>query len=434
VSYGLSNLLSYFSPNLLNSAMNIDNKTLLKAIFKTKGYFAKGITPSIKIFEGVEIAPFKNDASAAVSISTDFELNWAFRGKLSREECNSKGSHERNNIPFILKMLDEYQVPITWATVGHLFLHNCTRPFGGMAHVDMPRPQFNDRWDGDWYEHDPCTNYNIDPLWYAPDLVRQIVESTVIHEIGTHSFSHINFSADHSTRELIISELDACITAMRPFGLKPSSLVFPYNSMGYAFTDVLADYGITAVRHRDERVRLSYPERTEHGVYKVYESMNLRSTTYYDYLQKVKIFIEHAVKSHAAYHLWFHPSDPLQIFEKEFHRILEYISDERDKGTLWITTMKELVAYCEAREKTYLEVVKQRGELKIILKSLMDINRYGNSDISLIIPMLSVPTTILIKIDDNIMELDASKVVRRFAQNKIVVSLPAVAKELIIKL
>ena len=31
----------------------------------------------------------------------------------------------------------------------------------------------NDRWNGDWYVHDPCSNVGKDPLWYAPDLVRE---------------------------------------------------------------------------------------------------------------------------------------------------------------------------------------------------------------------------------------------------------------------
>src|SRR5205823_7198780 len=148
----------------------------------------------------------------------------------------------------------------------------------------------NDLWRGDWYMHDPCSDIRKDPLWYAPDLIRQVMECRTPQEIGTHSFSHINFSAPCSTPELVRRELEACLDVMQPFGLRPRSLVFPFNVAGYSYLPLLANMGIVAVRHRDQNVRLSYPERTESGVYRIYESMNLRAAKQYDYAEKAKIF------------------------------------------------------------------------------------------------------------------------------------------------
>ena len=59
--------------------MRIRNRALLTAILAAKGGFRHGLRPEPRIFDGITIAPFKDDARAAVTISADFELSWAFR-------------------------------------------------------------------------------------------------------------------------------------------------------------------------------------------------------------------------------------------------------------------------------------------------------------------------------------------------------------------
>src|SRR2546426_1072920 len=95
---------------------------------------------------------------------------------------------------------------------------------GNLRAGAKPRPPRNTSWAGDWYMHDPCTNYHEDPLWYAPDLIAQILESRVPHEIGTHSFSHIDFSPACSNATLVRRELEESAIAMRRFGVTPRSL------------------------------------------------------------------------------------------------------------------------------------------------------------------------------------------------------------------
>ena len=73
---------------------------------------------------------------------------------------------------------------------------------------------------------------------------------------------------------------------MRPFGLKPRTLIFPRHQSEYSYLPLLASAGVIVVRHRDAKVRLSYPERTASGVYSVYESMNLRIAKHYDYWKR----------------------------------------------------------------------------------------------------------------------------------------------------
>ena len=365
-------------------------QSILKSIFSLKGNFAPGLAIAERRFDGVEITPFLGGAGAAATISADFEIAWAFRGR-SVEERTLRATRCRNNVPFLVRILEEESIPITWATVGHLFLEQCERDPCGQAHADMPRPPKNERWEGDWYRHDPCTSLAQDPAWYAPDLIRGILGSQVKHEIGSHSFSHIDFSVATSTRELVRREMEQCIRVMKPWGLRLRSLVYPFNNMGHHYMDLLADLNITSVRHRDSRVRLSYPERSPAGVYKLYESMNMRKGNHYDYLDKAKIFLEQAMKRHAAYHLWFHPSDPTEVFENEFRNIIRHLRDLRDQGRLWPVTMGGLTAYCEAREQTELGVERDSGSIRISVKTRYDVSRFGETALTLRVPLARSP-------------------------------------------
>jgi peptidoglycan/xylan/chitin deacetylase (PgdA/CDA1 family) len=370
--------------------MQTAQKLLLKSIFQIKSNFAPGISPPRVQSENVEVTPFAGGAAAAGTISADFEHAWAFRSR-SQAEYSELSACSRRNVPLIVRLLAEQDIPITWATVGHLFLDRCQRAHSGLAHPEMPRPPKNLRWEGDWYRHDPCTDRERDPHWYAPDLIALICASKTRHEIGSHSFSHIDFSADTSTSELVRSELEACIQVMAPHGLQLRSLVYPFNNMGHHYLDLIGSLGLTAVRHRDKRIKLSYPESTPHGVYKLCETMNFRRGRYYDYIDKARIFLEAACERNAAFHLWFHPSDPTEFFEREFQGIIRQMAALRREGKLWPATMGQLAAYCEARRRTTLDV-RHEGKLTVVhIKCDYDAKRYGQTALTLRLASQSPP-------------------------------------------
>ena len=72
----------------------------------------------------------------------DFELAWAWRFSKSDNNPVQKSEKlaavERKNIPKILDGCEEFGIPVTWATVGHLFLNSCSRK-GGRVHGDIKR-------------------------------------------------------------------------------------------------------------------------------------------------------------------------------------------------------------------------------------------------------------------------------------------------------
>ena len=75
------------------------------------------------------------------------------------------GEKERRHVPLILRLLEDYSIPITWATIGHLFLDSCARSASGLAHEHMPRPVTDGTWSGDWYRPDPCSDLQKAPAW-----------------------------------------------------------------------------------------------------------------------------------------------------------------------------------------------------------------------------------------------------------------------------
>ena len=409
--------------------MKIRSRRLLKALFALKGNLRAGATPQPRVFDGVAVAPFKNDARAAACISADFELSWAFRHH-PQEVAREQGRRERDNIPVLLEIFERCAVPITWATVGHLFLERCSRSSHGLAHPDMPRPPHNAFWAGDWYMHDPCTNSGDDPLWYAPDLIEQILRSRVPHEIGTHSFSHIDFSPACSNSILVRRELEESAIAMRRFGVTPKSLVYPFNRMGHMYHDVLAEMSITAVRHRDRRIRLSYPERMPSGVYKFYESMNLRRPRHYDYLDKVKIFVETAVARRAAFHLWFHPSDPRSLLETELLDILRYLDSQRSEGRVWVAPMAEIASYCEARHTLKLHVQRTDDEMVVRWRGSFASERYGHTDLTLVFPPLPRPRMITLRNGGTCRELPVAPSSDQTAARRLMINMPTTASSL----
>jgi peptidoglycan/xylan/chitin deacetylase (PgdA/CDA1 family) len=397
------------------------NGSLLSAALMAKGQLRGGTSAPKKSVDGVEVTPFKYGAPAAACISADFELNWAWRS-LPPPEADLHGESTRKNLPLILAVAREHDIPITWATVGHLFLSECHKR-NGVPHHDMPRPRRNDLWDGDWYRHDPCTDVHQHPLWYAPDLIETVLAEDLAHEFGCHSFSHIDFAPGYAHDELVRSELHACSLAMAPFGLHSRSLVFPFNHNGEDL-DVLSSMGITSVRWRDSNIVLSYPERSRSGTYRIYESMSLRAPQHYDLVDKCEIVLRRAVELGAAYHFWFHPSDPAALFENEFREVLAHVAAQRDRGLVWAATMADITAYCESRAALEFAVTRAADAVTVTMKNRADISKYGSADLTLMVSDCERPRMICAVGPRGERTLDSSAAVCDVARKRVLITVP----------
>ncbi|MCK4951689.1 MAG: polysaccharide deacetylase family protein [Gammaproteobacteria bacterium] len=308
--------------------------------------------PSVKPCSIPRDKRFPDGHKAAFVMSADFEMAWAWRYSKGGEDAVAIGLHERDNIPELVALFEKFNIPITWATVGHLFLSSCDDEHG-KAHANLTRiPYFTNRvWEyekGDWYEDDPCSNVDSDPAWYAPDLIRQVMDSRVGHEIGCHSFSHLDCTDARCPEKVMDDEITECVRLAREWGVDLRSMVFPGGTNGnYA---VLARHGFTNYRI-NSTWDLFYPEKNEFGLWNLPSSATIENAgfgwTPEYYIKRYKQFIDKAIKTGTVCHLWFHPSIDKFCLREVFPGVLEYARKRADEGDLWIATMRQMTEFCE---------------------------------------------------------------------------------------
>lgn len=293
---------------------------------------------------------------AVAIISADFELAWAWRVTKSSavplQKALLKASSERKNMPVILKLCEQYNIPITWLTVGHLFLESCKKE-NGVTHKDMPRlPHFENDWwrftGENWFEDDPATDYKTDPLWYAPDLIEMIMKSTVNHEIGCHTFSHIDCRDEVCTPEHFIAEIEACQLAAKKFGIdKMVSFVHPGHTIGNLET--LADLGFTNFR-TDHANIIGYPKKHDNGLWEFSTTLELNCRENWSAASQINSYIStfrRAMRHHAVAYLWFHPSFDAYFVEHIMPPVFEWLDMHRDE--IWIVTKGEYVRWLNGK-------------------------------------------------------------------------------------
>lgn len=284
---------------------------------------------------------------AVLVISNDFELAWAFRFSKSKknpiENALELARLTRENVPEIVRQCEKYNVPMTWATVGHLFLNSCAKE-GGLAHPDVERLNHFESasWkfdSGDWFKDDPCTDVHTDPEWYAPDLIKIIMDSPVKHEIGCHTFSHIDCRDKVCSPVVFESDLSKCVEIANDYQLKLESFVYPGHTFGNF--NSLPKLGFTNYRTNYQNT-LGYPEKNydklwEHKSSAEFEYRNTWSIKYQIY--RYKKIIDRAIKTNTVCHFWFHPSFSPVFLKEILPEVLKHIDNRREE--LFITTMGE---------------------------------------------------------------------------------------------
>jgi hypothetical protein len=151
--------------------------------------------------------------STTLIISIEVELGWGMHDKSQYDHLSNKGVDERYTLDKLLKRTEKLKIPVTYNVVGHLILNSCKGSHDG------PYPST-------WWSEDPGSNSNIDPLFYAPDIVNKIAYSGSINEIACHTFSHVlgDKHSDDVLREDIVKFQNACNAANIA---KPKSIVLP---------------------------------------------------------------------------------------------------------------------------------------------------------------------------------------------------------------
>jgi peptidoglycan/xylan/chitin deacetylase (PgdA/CDA1 family) len=300
---------------------------------------------------------FPEGRRAALVIAADLELAWAWRYAQMpnpRRVAYRKALNGRRNVGVLLDLCEAYQVPITWDTIGHLFLDSCTRT-DDRAHPELARiPYFtNEQWmyrTGDWFDCDPCLTIRDDvewPAWYAPDLIEAILSRRTPHEIGSHSFSHVPFDETICPPEVVEGELGLCREVATRWGLDLRTFVFPGNMHGHA--EILAANGFQSYRAIAGTKELDLPRRDSAGLWampagvcldRAYNCWSAR-----DHFESIRRFVDVAIDTGLLCSLWFHPEEEPAEVDALFPQLFAYLESRR--SDLWITTTSGLVRWLD---------------------------------------------------------------------------------------
>ncbi len=318
-------------------------------------------------------------------ISVDLELAWGRFDTMPVEVLEKESATERTHIRRLLTLLDEYEIPATWAMVGHLMLHGCARNPDGVVHADVTPHAAYSWFPEDWYRYDPCTTASAAPGWYAPDILEWIRAARVKHEIGSHSFAHIVYGDPECAAAMAQADLRAAVEVASKEGLTLDSFVFPRNKIGHL--DLLKAVGILAYRGDDPPHRTPHAPKVVRKLITVLDQVlglspravhaeevltglwNIPGNHFYlpregpfkmlpimSRVLKAKRGMRQAIRDGTLYHLWFHPfdlsADPDAIFWG-LERIFAYAKRQREAGNLDILTMREYALRLQ-RSKAWL--------------------------------------------------------------------------------
>ena len=279
----------------------------------------------------------------SVVISVDAELGWGFHDV---EPPTERLESARVGWKRLAGLCSEYEIPATWAVVGHLFLRDCDG-----RHADHPRGPHWFRAERDAWADRPS-------LRYGPNLIADVASDPVGHEIGCHTFSHVLFGSEGTTADTARAEIEACLAATRATDLSLQSFVFPRNCVGHR--DVLAEYGfgcyrgaapseqtplgkLTAATVGDPEPSLVTPTIDEYGLVDIPASLYLFSFEGRPRRLVTKLFadpiVEHArrgidaaARQDGVFHVWLHPNNLLGRPEiARMRAIFDYLDRRRDE-------------------------------------------------------------------------------------------------------
>jgi peptidoglycan/xylan/chitin deacetylase (PgdA/CDA1 family) len=178
-------------------------------------------------------------------ISLDFELFWGVRDKRSIDTYGKNIIGVKQAIPAILSLCREYDVRITFSTVGFLFAQNKNEL---LKYSPSLKPQYTETHLSPYTDMDSVgDNENDDPYHFGYSLLQQIRVNPQ-HEIGTHTFSHYYCLEPGQTLTAFSADLVAARHIGQEKGIDVRSLVFPRNQFNQQYLDACKTAGIESYR------------------------------------------------------------------------------------------------------------------------------------------------------------------------------------------
>jgi peptidoglycan/xylan/chitin deacetylase (PgdA/CDA1 family) len=326
-------------------------------------------------------------------ISLDQELIWGSFDHTAPDAFVANHPDPRGTVRALVELLEEFDIPATWAIVGHLFLGSCRRGDDGRAHPEIVRPKYS-WYPGDWLRSDPCTDRSRDPLWYGDDILDLVQGARARQEIACHSFSHLVYGDAGCFEEAAASDLLACVDAAKKRGVTLRSFVFPRNIEGHH--RLLREHGFIAFRGEEPAWWRHLPgpaKRAGHlfdqasartppvvrpsqklpGLWNLPGSLLLlhrhgvrRYIPFAVRKRRISLGLTEAVERQGLFHLWFHPHNLSFDRSGLFAVLREGLREAahlRDRGLLDIRTMGDLAEELAASGATIPRAAAQSSTM-----------------------------------------------------------------------
>ncbi|WP_046243189.1 polysaccharide deacetylase family protein [Hymenobacter terrenus] len=194
----------------------------------------------------------------ALVISLDFEINWGVRDQQTLAQYGSNLLGVRQAIPAMLSLFAEYNLHVTWATVGLLFFETKAEM---LAHLPTVRPQYADPNLSPYLALDQVGEDEVrDPYHFGLSLIKQI-RATPGQEMASHTFCHYYCLERGQTVETFRHDLQAAVRVAAEQGMTLRSLVFPRNQYNADYLVTCREVGISSYRGNEQS--WIYKERSE---------------------------------------------------------------------------------------------------------------------------------------------------------------------------
>lgn len=282
-----------------------------------------------------------NKKHGSFTISLDFELYWGVRDKRTTDAYRQNLLGVWEVIPKMLVLFDKYDIHVSWATVGFLFLENEKElrdnfPDNLPEYKEKrlsPYSYVNSLEDSDSRVDD------FNKMHFAKKLIEEI-KTYPFQEIATHTYSH------YYTREATISnvafesDMKKAIEVGSKNHIRLESLVFPRNQIDNKSLEILKNLGIKTFRgnpehwaYKEGEVEKTFLQRVFRFV-DIYINLSgahltipqdikkvkeLKSSIFFRTFNKKFSFLEwlklrriknamcQAAKEGKNFHLWWHP-------------------------------------------------------------------------------------------------------------------------------
>lgn len=183
--------------------------------------------------------------TGVITLSLELELGWGMHDKVEYGHLSEARTEETHALHRLLNLADHKELPITFDVVGHLLQKSCNGTHSGP-------------YSDNWWREDPGTNWEVNPQFYAPNLIREIQETEENHELATHTYSHL--LAEETTSNQLDDDLSKVEEVHSEFGLPaPTSIVMPrHQDVKYS---ILSSHGIETIRRPIEEYEPSFSNR-----------------------------------------------------------------------------------------------------------------------------------------------------------------------------